>query len=509
MRQGLMTVLAVVGVGLASPAPAWAVPAKPPNVVIILADDLGFGDVSANGSATLRTPGIDRLAAEGLRFTNVHAAAATCTPSRYALLTGEYAWRKPGTNVLPGDAALVIDHRRLSLAAMMRSAGYATGLVGKWHLGLGTGTIDWNGDLGPGPLDLGFDEAFFIPATVDRVPTVFVEDRRVVGADPADPIRVSYREPVGTEPTGKDHPELLKVRPSHGHDQTIVNGISRIGYMSGGKAARWVDEDIADTLTRRAVAFLERHAGRPFFLYFSTHDPHVPRSPHPRFAGRSGMGPRGDVILEFDWCVSEVVRTLDRLKLSDNTIVIVTSDNGPVVDDGYMDRAVDLLGQHKPSGPYRGGKYSAFEAGTRVPFVLRWPARVTRGVSDALVGHIDLFATFAALTGQILPRDAAPDSQNVLPALLGESPRGRDWLVEQAGTLSMINGRLKYIEPNKGAAVSAYTNVELGNAPEPQLYDLGADPGERHNLAAGRPDDVAALAQMLARVRSGELRPPR
>ncbi|HNV03933.1 MAG TPA: arylsulfatase [Vicinamibacterales bacterium] len=482
------------------PAAAAAAP-SPPNIVLVYADDLGFGDVGMNGSATVRTPNIDALAADGLRFTNAHAPAATCTPSRYSLLTGEYAWRRTGTGVLPGDASLIIEPGRTTLPSLLRQAGYATGVVGKWHLGLGAGDVDWNRDIAPGPLDVGFDYAFILPATGDRVPCVYVEDRRVVGLDPADPIRVSYRERVGDEPTGKARPDLLKLHPSHGHDQTIVNGISRIGYMSGGAKARWVDEDIADTITAKAVSFIERHRARPFFLYFATHDIHVPRAPHPRFTGSSGMGPRGDAIVEFDWSVGEIVKALDRLGLASNTLLVVTSDNGPVVDDGYRDQAVERLGAHRPAGPYRGGKCSAFEGGTRVPFVLRWPVRVRRGVSGALVGQIDLASSLAALTGQPVPPGAAPDSQNVLPALLGQSREGREWIVEQAGPLSLIKGRWKYIEPRDGPRVSTSTNTELGNDPGPQLFDLKADPGERRNLAAAHPDRVAELAALLTRVR--------
>ena len=192
------------------------------------------------------------------------------------------------------------------------------------------------------------------------------------------------------------------MHPSHGHDQTIVNGISRIGYMSGGKAARWVDEDMADTFTRKAVGFIEQNKARPFFLYFATHDPHVPRVPHPRFAGKSGCGVRGDVIVQFDWCAGEILNTLDRLKLNKNTLVILSSDNGPVVDDGYRDGAVKTSTATGPPGPLRGGKYSIFEGGTRVPFIARWPGRIKPGVSDALVCHIDFLASFAALTGQKL-----------------------------------------------------------------------------------------------------------
>jgi len=358
------------------PAPLRAAQGKrPKNIVLIYADDLGYGDVSCYGARDFETPNIDRIAAEGVRFTHAHSASATCTPSRYAMLTGEYAWRRKGTGIATGDARMIIEPGRATLPMLLQKAGYTTGVVGKWHLGLGAQGqgLNWNEEIKPGPLDIGFDYCFLIPATGDRVPCVYVENRRVVGLDPTDPIEVSFAGPVGDEPTGKNHPELLKMHPSHGHDQTIVNGISRIGYMKGGQAARWVDEDIADTITAKATDFISAHKDRPFFLYFATHDIHVPRVPHPRFAGTSGLGPRGDVILQLDWCVGEILKTLDRLKLADDTLLIFTSDNGPVVDDGYKDQAVERLGGHKPSGPLRGGKYSAFDAGTRVPFIVRWP----------------------------------------------------------------------------------------------------------------------------------------
>jgi arylsulfatase A-like enzyme len=479
-----------------------------PNIVIIYADDLGYGDVGCYGATAIRTPNVDRLAARGVRFTDAHSSAATCTPSRYSLLTGEYSFRKEGARVLPGDAPLLIEPGRPTLASILRERGYRTGVVGKWHLGLGTGNLDWNVEIKPGPLEIGFDYSFIIPATGDRVPCVYVENRRVAGLDPKDPIRVSFAGPVGDEPTGKTHPHLLRMHPSHGHDMTIVNGISRIGYMTGGKSARWKDEEMAGVITRKATDFIGRNRTQPFLLYFSTHDIHVPRVPHARFAKATAMGPRGNAIAQFDWSVGQVLDALERHRLMENTLVILSSDNGPVVDDGYRDEAVEKLGSHKPGGSWRGGKYSAFEAGTRVPFLVQWPRRVKPGVSEALVSQVDLMASLATLTRHRLASNAAPDSFDVLPALLGESKSGRDHLVEQAGTLAIRAGSWKLIAPDKGARVNRNVNIELGNDPEPQLYDLSRDPGEITNVAVKHPEKVRELTALLERIRSaGRSRP--
>ncbi len=475
-----------------------------PNIVLIYADDVGYGDLACYGATGVKTPNLDRLAGAGIRFTNVHASSATCTPSRYSLLTGEYAWRKKGTGVLPGDAALIVEPGRTTLPSMLKQAGYSTAAVGKWHLGLGSGSIDWNGAIQPGPREIGFDYSFIIPATGDRVPCVFVENQRVANLDPADPIRVSYSEPFLGELTGKDHPELLKMLPSHGHDQAIVNGVSRIGYMTGGKSALWVDENIADTITRKAVGFIESHKANPLFLYFATHDIHVPRLPNPRFTGKSTMGPRGDAIAELDWSVGEILACLDRNKLARDTLVIFSSDNGPVVDDGYRDQAVEKLGNHKPAGKLRGGKYSIFDGGTRVPMIARWPGHIQAdAMSGALISQVDLLASFADLSGQKVPQGAAPDSMDVLPALLGRSKTARQSLVEHAGTLGLVEGDWKYIQPGKGARINRNTNTELGNDPEPQLYNLADDPGERNNLAPQFPDRVKAMAAALERIKAG------
>jgi arylsulfatase A-like enzyme len=474
-----------------------------PNIIIIYADDLGYGDVSSYGATNITTPNIDRISQQGLRFTNAHCTSATSTPSRYSLLTGEYAFRKRGTGVATGDATAIIQPGRMTIATVMQNAGYKTAVVGKWHLGLGNeGGADWNGEIQAGPMDIGFDYNFIIPATGDRVPCVFIENRRVVGLDPNDPIKVSFREPIMVEPTGKEHPELLKMLPSHGHNMTIVNGISRIGYMSGGKSALWIDEDIADVITGKAVKFIEENKNNPFFLYFSTHDIHVPRVPNQRFVGKSGMGPRGDAILEFDWSVGEILKCLDNLNLSKNTLVILTSDNGPVVDDGYQDQAVELLDGHKPAGPLRGGKYSLFDGGTRIVFVARWTGKIKPGTTDALFSQIDLMSSFAELTGQKLPDDAGPDSFNRLDVLLGKSGKDRDWLVEHAGRLTIIKGDWKYIEPGPGQRININTNTELGNDTVPQLYNLRTDLGEKTNVASQNPAVVKELKEQLDKIKS-------
>lgn len=480
-----------------------------PNIVFIYADDVGYGDVSCYGATRAKTPNIDRLAAEGLRFTDAHATSATCTPSRYSILTGQYAWRKKGTAILDGDAALIIDTDRLTLPSLLKRAGYATGIIGKWHLGLGSGEIDWNAEIKPGPLEVGFDYSFIIPATPDRVPCVFVENHRVVNLNPADPIHISYKAPFPGELTGKDHPELLKMKPSHGHNMAIVDGVSRIGYMEGGTSALWVDEDIADTLSSKAVSFIEQNSRRPFFLYYPVHDIHVPRVPNQRFVGKTEMGPRGDAIAELDWCVGRIIETLEKQGIAHNTLIILSSDNGPVIDDGYQDQSVERLGNHKPAGIYRGGKYSNFDGGTRVPFIVKWPDHIKPGTtSNALVDQIDLVASLASLTGQSLDHGDAPDSINILPALLGRSHTGRQSLVEEAGSLSLVEGRWKVIRSSNKPAYDQNTKTELGNAPEPQLYDRTVDPGEKQNVAAAHPKIVKRKLTQLDQLQSaGRSRP--
>ena len=493
--------------GLPPLANAQNVKKDRPNVIYIYADDLGYGDLSVYGATKISTPNVDKIAKEGLRFRNAHTTSGTCTPSRYALMTGQYPWRKKGTGILPGDAALIIPIENATLPSVFQKAGYKTGAVGKWHLGLGeTGQkINWNLPIKKGPDAVGFDYSFIFPATGDRVPTVFIENQTVVGLEESDPIEVNYERKIGREPTGKENPELLKLKasPDHGHDNTIVNGIGRIGFMTGGKTARWTDEEISHVFVDRAESFIEQHSKSPFFLYFALNDIHVPRMPSTQFKGKSGLGLRGDAILQLDWTVGRILEKLESLGISKNTIIIFSSDNGPVLDDGYDDGAVTQLNGHNPRGPLRGGKSSAFEAGTRVPFLVRWPGVVKPGsVSDALVCQIDLIASFADFFGQKLSANDAPDSQNLFNAFTGKSPTGREILVEQGGGFSLVKGNWKYIEPSQGPKVQKLTGTETGRSEVPQLYDLKNDIGESKNLAEQHPDIVKELAAILQKVRA-------
>jgi arylsulfatase A-like enzyme len=486
-----------------------AAPPAPRNIVVIFADDIGYGDLGCYGATLVQTPNLDRLAREGMRFTDAHAQASVCTPTRYSLITGQYAWRyPPGASILSGVAPLSVRPQMWTVPKVLKQAGYVTGVVGKWHLGLGTGQPDYNRPIVPGPREVGFDYSFIIPATGDRVPCVYVEDGRVAGYDPGDPIAVSYKEPIGAEPTGLAHPELLKVKPSQGHNNTIVNGISRIGYMTGGKAARWKDEDMADTITGKAVAFIEKNKDRPFFLHFNTHDIHVPRVPHPRFAGTSRCGTRGDVIQELDWSAGQILGALDRLGLAADTLVFFSSDNGGVMDDGYQDGSGNDSSGHKCNGPLRGYKGGPYEGGNRVPLLARWLGKVPAGTTSAeLVCTVDLLATVAALTGQTLPDsdDAGPDSFSFVPALLSERPERpcRDHLVTQSGNfreLAIRQGPWKLIP----AAVQAAKKAARGA----ELYRLDTDLAETNNLASQNPEKVRELAALLDHIRtSGRSRP--
>lgn len=465
---------------------------KVPNVVIIMADDLGYGDLSCYKATEIETPGIDRLAAEGLRHCNGHATSATSTPSRFAMLTGMYPFRV-GAAILPGDAPMLIKESMSTLPKMFKQAGYVTGVVGKWHLGLGNGNLNWNEQITPSPNEIGFDYSYIMAATNDRVPSVYVKNGRVVNLDPNDPIEVSYRQNFPGEPTGKNNPELLKMHPSVGHAGAIINGVPRIGFMRGGKSALWVDENMYEVFLNEAKGYVHEHKDQPFFLYYALHEPHVPRLPNEKFAGKSKLGPRGDVILEADFCVQEFLKYLDEQGLTENTIVIFTSDNGPVLDDGYQDRAEELNGKHTPAGPFRGWKCDPYEGGTRIPMIIRWPGKVKPGTtSEALVCQMDFGASFAGLLKE---KYNTYDGENVLRALLGQSAAGRESLVLEG------YGNSIWLKEGDWGCVPPYKDWN-GKMTEAELYDLKNDVAQKHNIATQHPEKVKTMTAKLEAVKN-------
>ncbi len=506
-----------------------------PNILLIYADDVGIGDLSCYGAELIQTPHIDSIAENGVKFTNAYATSAMCTPSRFSLLTGKYAFRLPGSGILSAEEPMCIEPGSFTLPEMLRQQGYRTAIVGKWHLGLGDrfAGVDWNADVKPGPLEVGFDESFQLPVTNDRVPTVYVDGHRVYNLDPDDPLYVKYPQEahhqyqedrfgeygegesdalVGNLPTGLSHPHKLRYGADVQHSGTIVNGISRIGHMAGGKAAWWDDETMTYVFAEKAEAFINQESDKPFFLYLSMHQPHVPRLPHPHFLGTSGHGLRGDTMHELDWIVGETIRILKENGELDNTIIIFSSDNGPVFFDGYYDGALEDHNGHDPKAGLKGGKYIAYEGATRMPTVIQWPARIQKGkVSDALISQVDFLASFAALVGAELPEDKFFDSRNTLPAILGESDEGADYIVQQSSDgLGLRVGKWKYIEAKERSAW-AYNRHNQGpeNAMHVHplskteyLFDLEADPYEDYNLASDNPQKLKEMADMLRRIKA-------
>ncbi|GAA5497010.1 N-acetylgalactosamine-6-O-sulfatase [Rubritalea halochordaticola] len=474
--------------------------AEKPNIVFIYGDDVGYGDVGAYGSKLIPTPNIDKLVSEGLMFTDGHCSAATCTPSRFSLLTGVHGFRH-GVRVLPPNAPLTISTEALTLPKMFKQAGYNTAVIGKWHLGIGAkGTpVDWNGDVKPGPLEIGFDYSFLLPSTNDRVPTVYVKNHRVVNLNPKDPLFVGKKPAnfTGTEyPDGKKNPEAMTYyKSTHGHNNSVINGIGRIGYMWGGKSALWNDETMSDVFVKEAKEYIskQKESKEPFFLYFASQDIHVPRAPHPRFQGKTKLGYRGDAMVQFDWSTGEIMKALEEAGLRENTIIVFSSDNGPVYDDGYDDgtkvhtSTKEVDNGHDGSGIYRGGKYQIYEGGTRVPFIISWPAKIKPGQSKATVSQIDFLASFAKLVGVELAEGDAFDSRDTLDAFLGKDEKGLPFMLEEARGLALREGDWKYIDGKK-----------------PQLYDLSKDPSEQNNIIKDHPERAQSMATKIKQIRQAK-----
>jgi arylsulfatase A-like enzyme len=390
----------------------------------------------------------------------------------------------------------------MTIPKMLKTKGYETGIVGKWHLGLGDSKINYNEKITPGPNEVGFDHSFIMADTQDRVPTVYIENGYVVNLDPNDPIEVNFGNNDYGLPSGKKNPELLSMMWHHGHNSAIVNGVPRIGYMKGGEKAKWSDIDMADKFLDEAKKYINKVKDSPFFLFYTLQQPHVPRTPHPRFEGSSGMGPRGDVIKEADWCIGELYNHLEKNNLLENTIIIISSDNGPVLNDGYYDDAVEKLGDHKPAGELRGGKYSLFEAGTRVPFITYWKGKTKPQVSDEIVSQIDFLNSFSSLLdSEIKSRDGVDLSD----VFFNNKGNGRNNLViEAVKRTALRSGNWAMIPPYNGPEKNTNVNIELGNSKEYKLYNLENDISQRNNLAKSNPEKLQEMINLYSEIIGNE-----
>jgi arylsulfatase A-like enzyme len=487
----------------------------PPNVVLIFADDLGYGDLGCYGATRVQTPNIDRLAAEGRRFTDAHSVSAVCTPSRYALLTGQYPVRaSDGKGVwgpAPVTSPLIVDTRKTTIADVFKSGGYDTAVIGKWHLGFGEGTNEWQEPLRPGPQDLGFDYYFGMPVVNSAPPYVYVENDRVVGSDPDDPLVYLGRNAKRATPITPIPPEAAQRSPN---------------VFGGAKDSHELfnDYEVGVTLAKKSVQWINTRQHKPFFLYLATTNIHHPFTPAKRFQGTSQCGLYGDFIHELDWIVGEILSCLEAGGLTDNTLVIFTSDNGGMFNLGGQ---AAFKAGHRQNGDLLGFKFGVWEGGHRVPMIVRWPGNVKPGTtSNQLIGNIDMLATFAALTGQTLDKVQQADSVNMLPALVDEPDEPiRDHLVlaPHKGThLSVRSGKWMYI-PGQGSGGfggrkpgdhtfagpsaasfigSVNSDIEDGqikkDAPPAQLYDLEADVNQTQNVHNEHPEVVKQLSSLLA-----------
>ncbi len=462
-----------------------------PNVLFILADDLGYGDLSCQGAVKVRTPHIDRLAQEGRRFTDAHSPCSVCTPSRYNLITGRYCWRTwDGGGTVWANDPLLIEPDRYTLADLFKEHGYRTACLGKWHLGFGTPGMegwddvlgpDYNRELKPGPLELGFDYFWGFPH-VGQYPHFIIENHRVLGLDPKDPIRITPDPREGFELDYLHRPRA---------------GLAAKLGQEGGESALYENEKLCDMLTARAVKWLDEYqVGEPFFLYLAHRNIHGPLTPAERFKGTSQIGVYGDFVNELDWSVGQVLDALDRNGLTENTIVMFSSDNGGIYRYEPIDHP-EIEG-HPINGPLRGQKTSVYEGGVRVPLLARWPGHVAPGSVDesSLIALTDVFATFAELFQKPLPGNAAEDSFSLLGALLdrqpGTPPRESLVMDSYIERMAIRRGPWKLIMGQNGGGAKAEETIDPTQPPG-LLYHLGDDIGEATNRYLENPDQVKAL----------------
>ncbi|MFR9644620.1 MAG: arylsulfatase [Rikenellaceae bacterium] len=486
---------------------------KSPNIILINIDDLGYGCLSSFGATKVKTPNIDRLATEGRIFMDMHSASAVSTPSRYGLMTGRYPFREDVFAVAGYKTPLLINQEHITIAEVMKRSGYATAVIGKWHLGFCDQTPDWNSDLKPGPLELGFDYYFGIPTVNSGPPFVFVEDHNVVGLDPADPFV------YGQLPETKVFP-----------GKKISNNIG------GAKAAHalYDDEMLGTIFTQKSVEWIKSHRDDPFFLYLATTNIHNPITPNPKFIGTSECGIYGDFIHELDWMVGEILNTLDEEGIADNTMVIFTSDNGAMLKFSGFEAQNNGL---NINGELFGYKFDSWEGGHRVPMLIRWKDGIKAGtISNQLICNVDLLRSLAALVGCELEEGDAPDSYNMLPALLGETEEEireellsashkRNNYAYRKGDYVYINNRGGggFDDPTPGSsnfggvAAAHYfgrenSDMEGGkykeDAPKVQLYNLRNDIKQSVNLANSEPDKLKEMQAGFKRIMKSERTAP-
>lgn len=472
---------------LALAAPAFAAESSgKPNIVVILSDDYGWGSVGCYGAKGVKTPNLDRLAQEGRRFTHAYASGSVCSPTRYGMMTGRYYWRtkvKDG-KVLPGNAPLHIETNRLTLASLCKNQGYETAAFGKWHLGMTTGRVtDWSKPLVPGPRQVGFDYYYGMAANIGSGPHSFIEDEEVTGHIPGESI--------------------------------IVQGGSREGDTTTGIKKPWQPDRVMESLTTRVTGWIETNRARPFFVYYAPNAVHEPIVPNPNFKG-SPYGKYGDFISELDWSVGQILATLDKLKLADNTLVIFTSDNGGVVNPGNPNASAAIKAGLAINGPLRGGKHSEWEGGFREPFLVRWPGKVPAGtVSEQVICLTDLVATFASLLNVRLPKGNAEDSFDALRAFTEAKPGApvRDHVILQSAdaTYAIRSGDWKLIERANPPAFESVRNRRKTEQAEKrrknsaqkqdELFNLKDDPSEANDVLAANAELAAKMRKALVEAR--------